>query len=32
MRIAWRLALLAVQIGVLVLMARSELDFVYRSF
>jgi hypothetical protein len=32
MRIAWRLALLGAQIGALVLLARSGLDFVYRSF
>jgi hypothetical protein len=32
MKVAWRLALLAAQIGALALLARSELDFVYRSF
>ena len=32
MSIAWRVALMVAQIALLSLMARSELEFVYRAF
>ena len=32
MKLAWRIALLIGQIGLLTILARSELDFVYRAF
>jgi hypothetical protein len=32
MRLAWRCALLGLQIALLTLLARGELDFVYRAF
>jgi hypothetical protein len=32
MKLAWRFALLAIQIALLTLLARGELDFVYRAF
>jgi hypothetical protein len=31
-KLVWRFALLVVQIALLTLLARSELDFVYRAF
>jgi hypothetical protein len=32
MKLAWRFALLGLQIALLTLFARGELDFVYRAF
>jgi hypothetical protein len=32
MKIAWRIALMFFLLGVLTVLARSELDFVYRAF
>jgi hypothetical protein len=31
-KLVWRFALLLIQIGILTVMARGELDFVYRAF
>ena len=32
MKLAWRFVLLVLQIALLTIMARGELDFVYRAF
>jgi hypothetical protein len=32
MKLAWRIALLALQVALLSVLARGELDFVYRAF
>jgi hypothetical protein len=32
MKLAWRFALLVLQVALLTIMARGELDFVYRAF